>query len=221
MMHLSEEQLNDLADGDRAANVRAHLDTCADCRAQLEQVNSLLAALHALPRDVAPVRDLLPGIHAALDREQVVALPTRRRDNFLSSSLPPFRKSYVAAAILLVITTAVVTRTLVQRAESQPRWADRSNAEIRLVRDDVRLLEDKYEAAIAELEVLIQAQRTQLSPSTVRLLEENLRVIDRAIRESRAALEQDPRNDLINEWLRTAYERKLDLLRRATAVTAT
>ncbi|MGH7469425.1 MAG: hypothetical protein ACRENP_15855 [Longimicrobiales bacterium] len=225
MTHLTEEQLNDLADGAQDASALVHLDTCATCRDELEQVRTLLAAVQALPRGVSPARDLLPDIHAAIDQQQLIPLvaaskPVRTR--FLSSSLPHFRASYLAAAaILLIITTAVVTRALMQRAESHPRWADRAATDVRLVGNDVRQLEQKYENAIVELQALIEAQRARLSPSTVRLLEENLLVIDRAIRESRAALEQDPSNDLINEWLRTAYERKLDLLRRATAVTAT
>jgi hypothetical protein len=53
------------------------------------------------------------------------------------------------------------------------------------------------------------------------LLQQNLRVIDRAIRESQDALEQDPNSELIHDLLRSAYQRKLELLRRAAAPATT
>ena len=48
-----------------------------------------------------------------------------------------------------------------------------------------------------------------------------LRVIDQAIRESKAAVQRDGANALVIDMLRSAYEKKLDVLRRAAAVTAT
>ena len=82
------------------------------------------------------------------------------------------------------------------------------------------VLEQKYTTAIDELQNLIDAQRASLPPSTLRLLEENMRLIDAAIRDSRAALQQNPENELINESLWSAYEQKLELVRRATNITA-
>ena len=50
------------------------------------------------------------------------------------------------------------------------------------------------------------------------MLEENLLAIDRAIEQSRAALTKDPANRFLNTHLASARQRKLALLRSATAL---
>jgi hypothetical protein len=52
------------------------------------------------------------------------------------------------------------------------------------------------------------------------VLEENLATIDLAIEQCRRALEADPANAYLTSHLASARQRKLALLRRATALTA-
>ena len=66
----------------------------------------------------------------------------------------------------------------------------------------------------------LDASRDQLPPETVQLIEENLRVIDEAIRHSLAALEATPQSLPLQQAVMTSYERKLDFLRQAAAITA-
>jgi hypothetical protein len=77
-----------------------------------------------------------------------------------------------------------------------------------------------YNEAVADLEQALDAGRTHLDPATVRILEENLASIDRAIDQSRRALAADPANVYLNRHLADARQRKLSLLRRATALAA-
>ena len=49
------------------------------------------------------------------------------------------------------------------------------------------------------------------------ILERNLRVIDSALAESRAALKSDPANRSLGRLVLSAYEQKLELLKRATS----
>ena len=63
--------------------------------------------------------------------------------------------------------------------------------------------------------------RDRLDPRTYEVLERNLRTIDRAIDEARRALEADPGNVYLNNHLAGARQRKLALLRRATALVHT
>ena len=53
---------------------------------------------------------------------------------------------------------------------------------------------------------------------TVKILESNLAAIDKAIDQSRQALAADPANVYLNNHLADARQRKLALLRRATAI---
>jgi hypothetical protein len=219
MEHLNELQFNDYLDGllseSEQRAVHAHLAVCAECSAEVEVLRSVLADVHALPRGVKPARDLLPGIHAAIDARQVTAL-----DGWRTRSLWSLRVPLAAAAVLLVVASVVVTRIIDQRAPTAA-FRQAPNGSSVLVSQQVNDLETRYEGAIVELQQMIDAQRAQLSPATIRVLEENLRVIDRAIRESRAALQADPANEMVNEMLRSAYEKKLELLRRATSVVST
>ena len=219
MKHLTEVQLNDLADEslaepDRTA-AESHIAACADCRAELSALRQVLADLHALPAGVAPARDLLADIHSAIELEPDTGLPARWRVRTLRSA----RWALAAAAIVLIVATAVITRAMSDRTNAPPTMAG-TNPNVQLVSAEQTVLEQKYKSAIDELQNLIDAQRASLPPSTLRLLEENMRLIDAAIRDSRAALQQNPENELINESLWSAYEKKLELLRRATNITA-
>lgn len=56
----------ELADADAAA-VERHVDGCADCREQARVARSLAVSAGRLPREMAPARDLWPGIRADIE----------------------------------------------------------------------------------------------------------------------------------------------------------
>jgi hypothetical protein len=68
------------------------------------------------------------------------------------------------------------------------------------------------------LEGVLERNRDQLDTTTVRVLEQNLAIIDRAIRDARAALGQQPSNTYLSRYLDQAMQRKVQLLQRATKV---
>src|SRR2546423_9535794 len=75
LMHLDFDQISEIADGRAPAEGDArHLADCAACRETLRRVQDLVAAAHALPRDVAPP----PEVWASL-RERVADRPESRR----------------------------------------------------------------------------------------------------------------------------------------------
>ena len=78
--------------------------------------------------------------------------------------------------------------------------------------------ESKYQAAVAELERVLRDHRDKLDPATVRILEHNLAIIDRAIDEARRALLADPANPYLNGHLAEQLKRKVWLLQRVTDV---
>ena len=78
----------------------------------------------------------------------------------------------------------------------------------------------QYDAAIAELERVLAGRRAQLDSSTVRIVEQNLALIDRAIAEARRALAADPTDSYLHDHLASTMRRKMGLLRRATAASA-
>ncbi|MEA2724500.1 MAG: hypothetical protein QOH59_2271 [Gemmatimonadales bacterium] len=75
-----------------------------------------------------------------------------------------------------------------------------------------------YSAAIADLERVLAGGRGQLDTTTVRVIEQNLAAIDRAIAQAQQALVADPANLYLNTHLAETMRRKLDLLRQAATL---
>lgn len=202
-MHLTEQQLNDFVDqaldASDADAVSAHLQSCAQCTREIEALRALLERVNGLPASIMPARDLRPGIWARADQK----------------SLWHWRYPLAAAAILLIAITSTVT-VLVTRNEGGPVVrVTETPATVDLV-----TLENQYGPEVETMERMLREQREQLAPETVQILEENLAIIDKAIQEARAALISDPQSNMLGELLRSAYQRKLDLLKQAARSSA-
>jgi hypothetical protein len=72
-----------------------------------------------------------------------------------------------------------------------------------------------YDKEINTLSRIVRRQRGELDASTVAVIEKNLRAVDAAIAQIRAALKQDPGNSLLGGQASRALEMKVELLRRA------
>ena len=198
-MHATETQLNDYVDdaldGEEARRIEQHLADCATCTAEVAQLRALKTRLAGLPREIEPERDLRPLI-------------ARR------NALWGVRYRLAAAAVLLIAVSSLLTLALVERTRTMG-FASGDREDVRLVSRDVDALEREYSDEVRELEMILRKNRAALAPSTLRIVEENLAIIDSAIRESQTALAADPNSEMLVDLLRSAYERKLELLRRA------
>jgi anti-sigma factor RsiW len=85
--------------------------------------------------------------------------------------------------------------------------------------ETVGMADAQYDAAVADLEKALKAGRGRLDGSTIAIVEHNLQIIDQAINQAREALVTDPANSYLSSHLVETRRRKLDLLRRATALT--
>lgn len=77
-----------------------------------------------------------------------------------------------------------------------------------------------FDGAVEELSATFAKQRDRLSPETVKVIEQNLAIIDRAIAESRAALEKDPNDPELPLLLSGVYRQKVELLESAVRLQA-
>lgn len=66
---------------------------------------------------------------------------------------------------------------------------------------------------IAQLQQALSQKRGQLDPSTVKVVEDNLALIDAAVKQARAALMRDPASGFLTEQLDNALHKKVELLR--------
>jgi len=207
---LSDYLDDELDAGERTA-VEAHLERCAECRETLDGLRRVVARARRVT-DAPPDADLWPAIATRIGGARAERPPVWRRR--VSLTVP----QAVAAGLVLVLGSAVGVWTLVSRTGGGPGAApDAATADV--VRTS--LADQTYDHAVSDLEQVLAEGRDRLDPRTYAVIERNLRAIDRAIAESRRALEADPGNVYLNNHLATARQRKLSLLRRATALAHT
>lgn len=201
--HPTAEQLEELAEERLAPaerdGVTAHLERCAACREERDRQRSIITALRTLPRELQPGLDLRPGIFAEIQRRS--AARGRR------AVLRDMSWALSAAAAVLVVVTATITILLVQTPDTDGRGLD--------VPANFAMLEREYVRAADELARALEAERERLSPEALDLMEESLRSVERALWESRAALNEDPVSPALKELVLAAHRHRLDVLRRA------
>jgi anti-sigma factor RsiW len=209
-----DERLDEWVDGElpaaAAADVEAHLAACPLCQGRERRLRQLLAHATALPRAVAPERDLWPDIARQVERE--------RSWSWASVGWSPV---VLAAAATVAIGLAAVF------------WSGSAPARVRTVRiptptPEARLVagtpglsdpvlaaaERDYEAAANALLEALQQRRAGLPPEDLAAVEANLDVIDRALAEVRQALAQSPENPELSRMLVSTHRKKVEVLSR-------
>jgi hypothetical protein len=78
----------------------------------------------------------------------------------------------------------------------------------------------RLEHAVADLAAVLEREREFLDPGTIRIVEENLAIIDQAIERSLRALSADPESEFLRLHLEQAMRHKLTLLQNATAISS-
>jgi hypothetical protein len=211
-----ETLLDDYVDGVLAASTEdeaeRHLADCPTCRRSVDELRRLQQATQALPRGIAPERDLLPGIRNRIGRDA--------RPGAGSSWI---RWAAVAAS-LIVLTGAVWVgfRSVDTVPESTDGTADVGPvlfaADVNLAEFEAAELE--YEQATARLLEIVEARGDELTPETRAVIEENLRIIDEAIDQVRDALNEEPGDTRNGHILNALYRQKVEFLWRVSRLSS-
>jgi hypothetical protein len=173
-----------------------------------------------------PATDLWPGIEPQLTGSRYVRFGSGAAGRTDARAVKAKRFSFtlpqlVAAGLALMVMSGGGVWVLQHggRATSMPPVAGASDPITQPVRIvPAGMADPRYDEAIADLQQALDAGRTQLDATTIAILEANLKAIDMAIDQSRRALAEDPENVYLNNHLGDARQRKLALLRRATAL---
>lgn len=173
----------------------------------LEAGDALLAAIGALS-DEQPERSLWPGIEVRLARRQPWSVTLTLPQLALAATLVIAVSAGVSWLALAPRESAGIAEPPIQ-AVAEPAGPVRTDVE------RASFADEQYDAAVADLERVLREQGERLDPQTVMVIERNLRAIDAAILQARAALDADPANTYLNSHLADARRRKLDLLRQA------
>jgi anti-sigma factor RsiW len=204
----------------------AHVAACTECARTLDELRAVTLQAQALT-PAAPSADLWRGIADRIAspegaRPVVGQFGARRRFSFTWVEL-------LAASVLLMLVSGWAALRLTNRTATEIRSADiqvrpdgdRGGNQALAALPDVMpatLDDTEYDAAVADLQQALQSGRGQLDPATVKVVEDNLAIIDQAVDEARRALAQEPANPDLNGYLLETRRRKLDLLRHAAAL---
>lgn len=212
------ERLDDYLDGELAENafqeVELHLASCAACREEERSLRAVVAWAAALPRQQEPPRDLWPEIADEIASARRFALVSK------VASRPAARwTAGLAAAATVVLAVWLVSRETRRGPEVAGPAPRGSVRPVALGPDAFAEAERDYQRATAELMAALGARRASLSPETSAAIDENLRVIDVALAEIRAALQSDPSSPRLGRLLASTHEKKIETLRRVLKLT--
>jgi anti-sigma factor ChrR (cupin superfamily) len=212
--HPSFDQLCDLADGvlqgAPLVAARAHLESCAECDAQLAALAQLQQEAEALPRSIQPPADLWLDIKRDLKPARAAAARRMWRVQHL-----------LAAGLVIAVASSALTVAVLDRnaARSEKVAAISEPADVPPAAQlpaQLASAEHGYTRSVLVLQRTLDERRNSLAPSTIATVERSLRVADSAIAEAREALARDPSNTALARLFASNYERKIDQLRRAT-----
>lgn len=206
----------------------------------------LAAGIAALPRELAPPRDLWPGIAGRLPAGNppveepapggaplAAPIPFRPRHGFWRQAAAALVSAAAGALITYVSlggaalgggklgeAGAALSARPAAAAEVMPAAFPREEREEAVPgAAGYRLVEADYLRAKEALWISVYARRSQFSPATLQAVEKNFAIIDQAIFDLRRALDEDPGNRRLEEELYRNHRRSLDLLRRLADTT--
>jgi len=230
---LSDYLDDELEAAERAA-VDAHLRECADCTAVLNDLRRVIARAQAAAAAARPPQtDLWTGDAGRIER---IHQPRRVSLTVTQLAAAAVLVAAVSGGLVWQFGSAKGSRNqtsasgeVAQTFPGSPERGTRDSGgpaesgtfagtdSVAIV--GVSLADDQYDAAVADLERALKQGRGKLDKATIAVVEQNLQTIDQAIAQAREALASDPANSYLSGHLVEARRRKLDLLRRATALT--
>ncbi|MEM7765569.1 MAG: hypothetical protein AAF290_16000 [Pseudomonadota bacterium] len=161
----------------------------------MEKIDDIVQQAKALPREIAPERDLWPAIAAEIE--------TPERSSFWQLRLAA---SVFAATVLI----GLMLGSPEEGKDTGKAAATLPSLNAQLVRhmpfDDNFLL--NYREAIAELDEQLDA----LPPGTREVIAGNLEIVRESIEEINAAIDRDPNNVQLRQLLQLAYRQEMAII---------
>ena len=193
---------NDLPPEERAV-VDAHLAGCEECRTVIADLRAvtLAARSHA---GAAPPKDLWPLIAAR------IAPPVPNRAWSMSWA------AAIAAGLFIALASSLGIWAVLNRSAFP---AEETLTSVGQAPEVSSISHVSYDAAVNDLLDVLETRRERLDPRTVEVLERNIAIIDTAIAEARAAVEQDPGDRALASHLVRQQRTKLAVLRQAGKLT--
>ena len=207
--------------------MEAHVLHCASCAALLDDMRNIIASAVSLP-NLKASRDLWPGISARIDAD-VTAIDSARNTVAARASKRISIQAFGIAAAALVMISSGATYAFMSRAKGAAPANTVANVATPVTTGPLdsatassapfiavsnRPAESTYEHEIVAMRRIVDDRLGDLDSTTVFEIQRNLKIIDKAIADSRSALIKDPHSRFLSTQLNRALENKLDVLRR-------
>jgi len=226
MKHPASHRLSAYLDGglspDQGREIEEHLRECRDCAELLGDLDAVRSQARDLP-DRLPDRDLWPDIARAIEEDALQDPDVIRLHPGVPSTSPrrrmkfgiPIPHAAAAGLVLAMVSGAAGARLARVPSPEVPEVTVALSAEATWVSLVGEASPDLATSAreVARLEAILAGNRDDLDSTTATILEKNLAVIDRAIRESLAALQVDPGNLFLETHLERSIQAKGEYLR--------
>jgi hypothetical protein len=212
----SRADLQELIDGTlgaiRSAELRQHLDECADCRAlhdDLQRIHDVAGTMGS----VTPPDHIWLQIAGRLRQEGRVhdrpAPDASRHSQYVWLAIAATLVLAVGASLLLLIPRGIAPAPApAQTAESNAPGGDSVQSGV----EDLRQAEKLLQSGIAKLKEGLGSDKQALPPAVADTLDRNLQILDQAIADNSALLRQEPQNVAARNGLFDLLQRKISLL---------
>ena len=218
-------QLSAYLDGELSpaerARVDEHVARYTECYTGLYDLKAIVVTAPYYEGE-APKHDLWSGIQAGISEHKEVPLGAVSRKPEAGRRFSLVQLIAASVAFAAVVGGGVYFAVRPPTAAESPsavaqRPSPAEPAATNIASNRARAGE-VYDAAVGDLERVLAEGKDQLDPKTLKVIEENLRIIDRAIAEARSAIAADPANAYLRSQVAANMRRKLDILRQATDV---
>jgi predicted anti-sigma-YlaC factor YlaD len=210
------DRIDDYVDGElpeaEFQETELHLARCEECRAEERAVRAVVARAAALPREVAPARDLWPEVAVRLGTGEGLRV-VAPRPRFLGMTAP----GWAAAAAVILAAGAWLARERGPAPMSTAAVAPTATTmpvSLTVGMPAVLEAEREYQRAAATLMAALDDPKAGLAPETRAALNANLETIDAALAQVRAALQKDPQNAQLARLLTSTHQKKIGALQR-------
>lgn len=204
MTCLTEERIQQWVDHEldevSRRSAEAHLESCADCRRRVDELEAVVNATERLPRSLEPSRDLWPQVESRLSP----------RGGGRRFSVPWGHLAAAAAVLALGVLIGLRMRSEVSSVESAQTAAATTGGEA--TDSDYLELANEVKALRRQVEQLVAERGHRLDQPTLAAVDETLSTLETADREITRAIEREPDNRRLHAMRTSSVKREAHVL---------
>ncbi len=194
-----QQVLPELIEGEREAELQAHLQSCSECAELVSDLRAIAEQGRTLRASEEPAPHVWQFIETQLRREGLIHDPGTERPFLLRT---PTRRWSPAIWFVPVAAALLLSVAFLLRPKPQSTVATR-----RPVSDTPSAVSTPEPSADADDSALLEAVQKR-SPAMTAAYSDNLRKVNNYISDAQKSLQQNPNDDDAKQYLMQAYEQK-------------